>query len=111
MKQVYEFLKPVLSSLVQVMGLYHNYQTIVELVLEMYCQTARRTLCYLNPEDSKVLYQNSVDLIGMYAHHNRGRRSVEKEAEEDQFKDILLLMELLVNILSKELMDLSSTAG
>jgi hypothetical protein len=43
----------------------------------------------------------------MYAHHNQGKRSFEKEAEEEQFKDILLLMELLTNLLSKDFIDLA----
>lgn len=43
----------------------------------------------------------------MYAHHNQGKRCIEKEAEEDQFKDILLLMELLTSILSKDFIDLA----
>jgi hypothetical protein len=43
----------------------------------------------------------------MYAHHNSGKRSVEKEAEEEQFRDILLLMELLTNLLSKDFIDLA----
>ena len=30
-----------------------------------------------------------------------GKRSVNKEAEEEQYRDLLLLMELLTNLLSK----------
>jgi hypothetical protein len=37
----------------------------------------------------------------------QGKRSVEKEAEEEQFRDILLLMELLNNLLSKDFIDLA----
>lgn len=43
----------------------------------------------------------------MYANHNKGRRTVEKEAEEEQFRDLLLLMELLTNLLSKDFIDLA----
>jgi hypothetical protein len=43
----------------------------------------------------------------MYAQHNQGKRSVEKESEEEQFRDILLLMELLTNLLSKDFIDLA----
>jgi hypothetical protein len=55
--------------------------------------------------DSRALYQRSVEAIQMYASHNRGR--VEKEAEEEQFRDLLLLMELLTNLLSKDFIDLA----
>ena len=37
----------------------------------------------------------------------QGKRSLEKEAEEEQFRDILLLMELLTNLLSKDFIDLA----
>lgn len=43
----------------------------------------------------------------MYAHHNKGKKNVGKEAEEDQFRDLLLLMELLTNLLSKDFIDLA----
>lgn len=56
---------------------------------------------------SRTLYEQTINLIQMYAHHNQGKRSIEKEAEEDQFKDILLLMELLTSILSKDFIDLA----
>ena len=46
-------LQPVMTSLIDVMGLYHNYQEVVELVLEFYCEMARRTLCYLVASDSR----------------------------------------------------------
>ena len=106
--QVFQtFLQPIMTSLIEVMGLYHNYQEVVELVLEFYCEMARRTLCYLVPSDSRILYERSISVIQMYALHNQGKRSVGKESEEDQFKDILLLMELLTNLLSKDFIDLS----
>ena len=59
-------------------------------------------LCYLNTSASRHLYQQTISLIQMYAHHNQGKRSVEKESEEEQFRDILLMMELLTSILSKD---------
>lgn len=89
------------------LGLYHNYSILVELVLEIFCECARRILCYLGPALSKVLYQRSVECIQMYANHKQGRRSVGKEDEEDQFRDLLLLMELLTHLLSKEFIDLA----
>ncbi len=36
-----------------------------------------------------------------------GKRNFSKEAEEEQYKDILLFMELLTNLLSKDFIDLS----
>lgn len=105
--QLFAFLQPVLASLVDLLGLYHNYATTVELILEVFCETTKRTLCYLSQADSRMLYQRSVDAIQMYADHNKGRKSIEKEAEEEQFRDLLLLMELLMNLLTKDFIDLA----
>ncbi len=44
-------------------------------------------------------------LIGMYARHAGGARIVRADAEEDAFRDVLTLMTLLTNILSKDLID------
>jgi hypothetical protein len=37
----------------------------------------------------------------------RGKKTYSKEMEEEQYRDILLLMELLTNLLSKDFIDLS----
>ena len=108
-QQLFGFLHPVLKNLVEVLGLYHNYAIIVELVLEVFVECAKRILCYLGPADSKILYERSVECIMMYANHNRGRRSVEKEAEEEQFQDLMFIMQLLTQLLSKEFIDLAPT--
>ena len=52
----------------------------------MFRECALRVLCYLGPSDSKALYERSVECIQTYAEHHRGRRTVEKEAEEEQFR-------------------------
>lgn len=50
---------------------------------------------------SKQLYEASVHLVGTYAKHNIGRRTLEARGEEDQWRDLQLLMELLTSLLSK----------
>eukprot|EP00094_Tigriopus_californicus_P000138 TCALIF_00134-PA protein Name:"Similar to xpo4 Exportin-4 (Xenopus laevis)" AED:0.05 eAED:0.05 QI:354/0.88/0.9/1/1/1/10/107/1127 len=106
-QQIFGFLHPILGNLVELLGVMHNYPNVVELILELFCVAARKILCYLNATDTKNLYQTSVDCIQVYANHNRGKRSVEREAEEEQFRDLLLLMELLTNLLSKDFIDLA----
>ena len=87
--------------MVHLLALYHHYSVIVELVLELYCETAKRILCYFTVTESRFLYENSLSLIRTYAGRQVGRRTVDKEAEEEQYRDLLLLMELLTNLLSK----------
>lgn len=87
--------------MVHLLALYHHYSVIVELVLELYCETAKRILCYFTAAESKFFYENSLALIRTYAQQQVGKRTVDKEAEEEQYRDLLLLMELLTNLLSK----------
>ena len=46
-------------------------------------------------------------MIRAFAKYNTGMQSREATAEEDQYRDILLLMELLTNLLSKDFIDFS----
>ena len=55
--QLFAFLQPILGNLVDLLGLYHNYSAIVELILEVFVECAKRILCYLTQSDSKMLYQ------------------------------------------------------
>ncbi|XP_063590971.1 exportin-4-like [Penaeus indicus] len=97
----------ILGESVRLLDLYHNYPTVVETVLELFVECGRRMLCYLTPSASKQLYEASVHLVGTYAKHNIGRRTVEARGEEDQWRDLQLLMELLTSLLSKDFIDLA----
>jgi len=105
--QLFAWMRPTIASLVHLFALYHNYNQIVELILELYCETAKRIFCYFTPSESKAFYEASLALIKTYADHQGGKRTYSKEAEDEQFRDILLFMELLTNLLSKDFIDLS----
>ena len=38
--QLYNYLQPVMNTLVDLMGLYHNYSVIVELILEIFSEVS-----------------------------------------------------------------------
>lgn len=57
------------------------------------------------------LYEACLTLLQVYSRNNLGRQSVDAAAEEEQYQDLLLIMELLTNLLSKELIDFSDTGG
>jgi len=67
--QVFTCLSPCLSSLVPLLSLYHNYNKVVELILEMFTETAKRILCYYTAAESRVLYDSSLAIIRTYADH------------------------------------------
>ena len=106
---MFAWFKQSLASLVHLLALYHHYSVIVELVLELYCETAKRILCYFTVAESKFYYENSLALIRTYAQSQVGKRTVDKEAEEEQYRDLLLLMELLTNLLSKVVWSVSKS--
>lgn len=53
-QSLFHFLYPMLSEFTTLVGVYHNYQQVVELILELYCECARSMLCYLSQVNSKL---------------------------------------------------------
>lgn len=58
---------------------------------------------------SMKLYEVCLTLLQVYSKNNLGRKRADVAAEEDQYQDLLLIMELLTNLLSKEFIDFSDT--
>lgn len=58
-------------------------------------------------DDSNRIYEACLHTIQTYARFNTNRLTIETTAEEDTFQDILLLMQLLTNLLSKDIYDVS----
>lgn len=55
------------------------------------------------------LYEACLTLLQVYSKNNQSRKRSDAAAEEDQYQDLLLIMELLTNLLSKEFIDFSDT--
>lgn len=55
------------------------------------------------------LYEACLTLLQVYSKNNQSRKRGDVTAEEDQYQDLLLIMELLTNLLSKEFIDFSDT--
>ncbi|KAG2456786.1 XPO4 protein, partial [Polypterus senegalus] len=76
--------------------------------LEALCGIAEATQID-NVSKSMKLYEACLTLLQVYSKNNLGRKRVDVTAEEDQYQDLLLIMELLTNLLSKEFIDFSDT--
>ena len=61
--------------------------------------------------DSEKLYRLALSSTQAYASHTSGRVTREVSAEEDAHRDLLLFMELLMNLLSKDIIDLCPFAS
>lgn len=109
---LFNFLHPLLVECVKILDLYHNYEDVVPLVLELFSEVIQRQLCYLNEADSQKIYELSLSVIQTYSRHNIARRIAEiNDDEEDKCYDLLLLMELLTHLLSKDFIDFSGPDG
>lgn len=63
--------------------------------------------------ESRSFYDCCLKMIGTYARHQSRLRvaASDSSAEEDSFSDLLLLMELLTNMLTKDIIDLGGHDG
>jgi hypothetical protein len=53
-QSLFHFLYPMLSEFAMLVGVYHNYQQVVELILELYCNCAHSMLCYLSQVSCEI---------------------------------------------------------
>lgn len=100
---LYGWLGPTVAFMVHLLALYHNYNQVVELILELYCEIAKKILCSFTPTESKAFSMKLATALIKHILMVRLVRHFSKE-EEEQYRDILF-MELLTNLLSKDFID------
>uniref|UniRef100_A0AAY4DSA5 Exportin-4 n=1 Tax=Denticeps clupeoides TaxID=299321 RepID=A0AAY4DSA5_9TELE len=106
---LFSFLMDFLSSCIGLMEVYRNTPETVNLIIEVFVEVAHKQICYLGESKSMKLYEACLTLLQVYSKNNLGRKRADVTAEEDQYQDLLLIMELLTNLLSKEFIDFSDT--
>uniref|UniRef100_A0A8C9WSW8 Exportin-4 n=1 Tax=Scleropages formosus TaxID=113540 RepID=A0A8C9WSW8_SCLFO len=106
---LFSFLVDFLSNCIGLMEVYRNTPETVNLIIEVFVEVAHKQICYLGESKSMKLYEACLTLLQVYSKNNLGRKRVDVTAEEDQYQDLLLIMELLTNLLSKEFIDFSDT--
>lgn len=99
---IFQYTSSVLNELPKLLTLYHNYQQIVQAILELFTECSKSMLSYLNRTESVRFYEICLTMIQAYASCNSNRVTTDSTAEEDAFQDILLLMQLLTNLLNKD---------
>uniref|UniRef100_W5MYC9 Exportin-4 n=1 Tax=Lepisosteus oculatus TaxID=7918 RepID=W5MYC9_LEPOC len=106
---LFNFLMDFLNNCIGLMEVYKNTPETVNLIIEVFVEVAHKQICYLGESKSMKLYEACLTLLQVYSKNNLGRKRVDVTAEEDQYQDLLLIMELLTNLLSKEFIDFSDT--
>ncbi|XP_018403866.1 PREDICTED: exportin-4-like [Cyphomyrmex costatus] len=102
---VYQYTFPILAELPKILSLYHNYQDIVQLILELFNEYTK--IVFLSDADSMRVYETCMQMMQTYARCNSHRFTADSTAEEDSFQDIVLLMRLLTNLLIKDIFNLN----
>ncbi|XP_064167704.1 exportin-4 [Anguilla rostrata] len=108
---LFNFLMDFLSNCIGLMEVYRTTPETVNLIIEVFVEVAHKQICYLGESKSMKLYEACLTLLQVYSKNNLGRKRMDVTAEEDQYQDLLLIMELLTNLLSKEFIDFSDTGS
>ncbi|XP_069058368.1 exportin-4 [Pleurodeles waltl] len=106
---LFNFLMDFLTNCIGLMEVYKNTPETVNLIIEVFVEVAHKQICYLGESKAMTLYEACLTLLQVYSKNNMGRKRIDVTAEEDQYQDLLLIMELLTNLLSKEFIDFSDT--
>ncbi|XP_071818411.1 exportin-4-like isoform X2 [Apostichopus japonicus] len=102
---LYQFTLPFLTESVALMKVYQNCPDVVEGIFQLHVEVCMRMLSFLNEQNTLKLFEVSLALLRMYTECNLGKRTREGGAEEDQYQDISLIMQLLTHLISKDLVD------
>ncbi|CAB3362620.1 Hypothetical predicted protein [Cloeon dipterum] len=105
---ILQILNPVIGRLPELLSCYSNYSLLVELILEFLTESAKRTLWCLEEDSQNVqfLYKVFLNVMQAYARENIGRKSASSIiSEEDSCRDLLLILELLTSIASKNFLE------
>ncbi|KAI4565458.1 hypothetical protein MJT46_019746 [Ovis ammon polii x Ovis aries] len=108
---LFNFLMDFLTNCIGLMEVYKNTPETVNLIIEVFVEVAHKQICYLGESKAMNLYEACLTLLQVYSKNNLGRQRIDVTAEEEQYQDLLLIMELLTNLLSKEFIDFSDTGN
>ncbi|KZC13861.1 Exportin-4 [Dufourea novaeangliae] len=98
-RTLFRYMYPILEKLPHLLSLYHNYQEIIQLILELLSEcTGPAILSSLSDIEAEQMYQICLNAMQNYARCNSNRLSI-NSAAEGSFQDILSLMKLLNNLM------------
>lgn len=114
-ERIPEFMTRYLPMLSGLMKFYADDLTVSEALLRLFRDYTEQFISILNKEQSIVLFKSSAELLHSYSsHHCRSRAVVRKvleeirEEEEQNFTDISCVLQLLINLGTKDFIDACS---
>lgn len=94
-----------LTELPLLFNLCHNFSLVIESLLEFMNSVSNRLLCYLTRNESLKYYETTIGVLCIYADNNKTRITSEAAADEESYRDILLIFQILHNLTSKDFID------
>lgn len=108
------FFTPSLPHLSGLMYFYAQDLTICECLLRLFRDYAEQFIAVLEVEPCLILFQSSSDLLKSYSsHHCSSKRVVTGNSleEEQQYDDVLCAIELLIQLGTKDFLDVGNSSG
>lgn len=105
---LFEHFQVMFLELPELLNLYRNYNVIVELLLELLCETVVNIDYASDATDGSLkqgIYQCCLSIIRVWVSANANKISTEIKTYDDCPEDILLILKLLTCLLSKTLID------
>ncbi|XP_076291964.1 exportin-4 isoform X2 [Lasioglossum baleicum] len=97
-KILIQYMFPVLEKLPNLLSLYHNYQQIVQLILELLSECSRVTIpLHLSVTEESQIHQVFLNTMKSYIRYNNNRFAINLD-EEDNYQDIQFIMEMLYDL-------------
>ncbi|KAH7691116.1 Nuclear transport receptor exportin 4 (importin beta superfamily) domain-containing protein [Dioscorea alata] len=113
-KATFEMGHAVMDSLLTLLEVYKNQSAVVYQILKFVVDLVDAQVTFLNAEDTSILVSFCLQLLKVYSSHNIGKislslsSSLQSEAQFEKYKDLRALLQLLVHLCSKDLVDFSS---
>jgi hypothetical protein len=110
-ERIPKFLTPSLSHLSGLMEFYAKDLSICESLLRLFRDYAEQFIAVLDPESCLALFKSSADLLKSYSTtHCASTRVIVHDLEEEQnYNDILCAIELLIQLGTKDFIDIGDS--
>lgn len=109
---IFNFSATYFDSFVKLVDYYHNFPEVVAVIFKFYNSFIECQLPYLNPQQTDLVYRSVLSLFQLYATKNTGKKRAGKSGEEEDLQeDLLLMLKIMTNLISKDFLDFSDDFG
>jgi len=109
---IFSFSASYFDSFVKLMDYYHNFPEVVLVIFKFYNSFIECQLPYLNTKQMDVVFRSILSLFQVYASKNAGKKRAGRHGEEDDLQeDIVFMLKIMTNLISKDFLDFSDDAG